>query len=603
MRSRPSYVELMEGILRFGRFRRRWSVFEGLARFTLLGPGVLLAWFFLDWVFELPSWPLVLAFMAAAALTLYAAARWVIRPQFQRIDAEREALVMEAIHGRLDNQIIGSLQLGRDVEEAHRSRGSLGYSPDYVAALVDQAAEAVRREDLCTLLDLSRARKRLRAAGVVAAVSAACLLLAPAAIVQRADRLRDAYAAILDALFPVSWRVRPGDLAVVRGRPVTLEVDVLGARRVEVTLVRADLGGAAESRTPLRLQGGKAAFRVAEAMDSFRYQFEYARRRTPQHRILVGDLPQIRAIHYELAYPAYTGQPPRTLTGRVPKLHGLVGTAVLVSFAATTELHPEMSRVEWQDGTRQSLSITGRYGHFSFTIGRPERATVYLTGVYGRGFEMEQPVSFEVIVQKDDPPAVQALVQSRKMTLLAEEAALFGLHFLAEDDFGVSEVQLNYRIDTVDELLGRSARDGAMPRRIEPPRDRVKGGFLEVFKTLSPPLEPGDRITLTVSAKDNNTETGPSLGRSLPIEIVVVRQDLAGFVEQQYGFDAQSLLGGLKKVQRATNLLIEPIRTVRTEVRQPLERQDVKARVSQETWPRGAEDLVGDYFRLLAGEK
>jgi len=129
--------------------------------------------------------------------------------------------------------------------------------------------------------------------------------------------------------------------------------------------------------------------------------------------------------------------------------------------------------------------------------------------------------------------------------------------------------------------------------------------FPEIFKTLAPPLEPGDRITITVSAKDNNTESaaGPGVGRAAPIEIVIVRPDLGAYVEQQFGFGTDPLLGGLRHVQRATNLLIEAERTAYTEAKSPVDKQDVKSRVGAENWPGGSQDAVGDYFRLLSGEK
>lgn len=603
MTDRPSYIQLNQTIERFGQFRKRWAILEGWSRFALLGPGTLTVWFLLDWAFELPAWPLFVSFLLCVALGAWSAAWYALRAHLRRIRTEQEALLIESLHSRMDNQLIGSLQLGREVAEVERAGRPLGYSQAYVAALIDLTAGNLERSQPLKLVDLTRAKRLVVAGGATAIAILLILAFAPDAVARRAERLKDSYAAVLDTLFPVEMHVRPGDLAVVRGRPIALEVEVRGARRRRVLLIRTDLESRKEERTSLELEGEKASFRLEEARDSFGYRFEYAARKTPEHKILVGDLPQVSAINYELAYPAYTGQPPRTLTGRVPKLHGLVGTGVLVSFAATTDLHPEYSFVEWQDGSKQSLSITGRYGHFSFTIGRPERATIQLTGAYGRGFEMERPIALEIVVQKDEPPVVQALLKTRKLTLLVEEAASFGFHFLAEDDFGVSEVNLDYRIDTIDELLGRPARDGAVQRRIEPPRDRVKGSFTEIFKGLSPTLEPGDRVKLTVSAKDNNTETGPSLGRSLPIEIVVVRPDLAGFIEHQFGFEAHSLLGGLKKVQRATNLLIEPPKTVRTQPKVEFEKHMLKARVGQESWPSGSEDLIGDYFRLLSGEK
>jgi hypothetical protein len=119
---------------------------------------------------------------------------------------------------------------------------------------------------------------------------------------------------------------------------------------------------------------------------------------------------------------------------------------------------------------------------------------------------------------------------------------------------------------------------------------------------LDPPLQPGDRITLALIAKDNNVETGPGSGRSPPVEIVVVRPDLSGFIEQQYGFGGATLLGGLQKVKRTTDLLIEAAKTVRTEVSQPVDKQPLKVRATPETSPGGGSDAMADYFNLLSGE-
>ena len=163
-------------------------------------------------------------------------------------------------------------------------------------------------------------------------------------------------------------------------------------------------------------------------------------------------------------------------------------------------------------------------------------------------------------------------------------------------------MNLEYKIDTVDPLLGRSPREGGVPRRIEPARDLVKGRFADMFKSLDPPLEPGDRITITLTAKDNNTETGPGAGRSPPVEIVVVRPDLAGFVEQQFGFGGAALLGGLQKVKRTTDLLIEASKTVRTETKQAVDKQPLKVGTGSETIPGGGDDAMADYFNLLSGE-
>jgi hypothetical protein len=596
-----SYDALTGAIRGFGGFRKRWAVLEGLAWFVIAGPGSFLAWLLLDWVFRLPAWLLLPSFVAVVGASAYSAVFRLGRALARSVDTAREAIIVESLHGGLDNQLIGSLQLGREVADHRASGRPLGYSAALVGSLVDRTAGAFAGLDARGLVDRGRARRLLRGAGAISLVAVLFLALARGTVADRFSRLGDAYAALLDAIFPVEMRVFPGDIAVLRGRPVTIGVEVTGARRREVRLVRKDLGPGEELADVLSLENEKASLKIPEAQESFAYAFEYGGRKTPEHRVLVGERPKISAINYEIAYPAYTGQPPRTIVGRVPRLHGLAGTSVLVSFAATTELHPERCYVEWRDGSRQPLPVTGRFGDFSFTVDRSDRASIYLTGIYGPGFEMERPLSFDIDVQRDQPPSVTVLLRRKKLTMLAEEAVAFGLRWLAEDDFGIAEASMRYRIEGVDEFLRRPVREGTVPRRFTPPRDRVRGAFLEVFKDVRPPLEPGDKITITISARDNNTESGPGLGKSRPVEIVIVRRDLKGFVEKQFGFGSRALLAGLHRIKRATDLLVEPQKSVRSEKVLDIGKKQLKARVSQETWPGGAEDAVGDYFMLLSG--
>ena len=594
---------LTREIARFGGFRKRWAVLHGLALAVLALPGTLLVWFALDWALKLPAWPLFVLFVLAAGYGLVTAALSLGRPLLRRIEIRHEAQLIESLHGKLDNQLIGSLDLGHEVVDTQAKGKNPGYSVEFVALLIEQTTARLSGLRVVTLVDLKRTKRLLAAAGAVTLVIVLCFVFASSAINDRARRLQDAYATVLDTLFPVTFSVTPGDIAVVRGRPVELAVTAKGARRPDVRLLRTDIATKKPETvtTSLTLDAQKRASLTFPATGSFTYVFEYGGRTTTPHKVLVDDLPEINAINYELAPPAYTGQPARTLTGRLPRIAGLAGTSTLVSFAATTDLHPDLCYVEWADGSKQALSVSGRFAHFGFTLAKPDRATIHLTGLLGKGFEMERPVSFEIAVQPDTPPAVRVTLRNRQLTMLAEDAANFVLDWVAEDDFGVTEVNMDYRIDTVDALLGRAPREGTVPRRIEPARDLVKGRFAEMFKALDPALQPGDRITITLTARDNNTETGPGVGKSLPVEIVIIRPDLSGFVEKQFGFGAPALLGGLQKLKRTTDLLVDPVKTVRTEKPQAVDKQDLKVRAEQDVAPAAGGDASADYFNLLSG--
>ncbi len=625
---------------RFGRFRWRWRLADGWSRFVLLAPGLLLLWGGIDWLAPIAAWPLVFGYAALAGVWLWAAFRYGLRPLLSRIALDREAVTIESLDGSMDNRLIGCLQLGREALAAEAAGKRLGHSLDVVVALVQRTADALRRVNLKKLLDLKTSWRMLTAATVVMVAWAAVAHYGRAEIAARIEHLVDAWATVLDDLFPVEMEVQPGDKAVVRGRPVTLSVKVRGARRDTILLIRTPLadGGrpSTDSRSTalkhdvdpeskvagspdtvaaeineLTILDGVAEFTVPAAEQHFIYQFEYASRRTPPHTILVGDLPEINAINYELAYPAYTGMPSRTIVGRVRRLHALMGTNVLVSFASTTELHPEMCHVEWSDGQVQRITVNGRFGHFPFTVDRPDRAMVRLTGQYGAGFEMESPLSFEVELQRDQRPTIRILgisAEEEEMIVLAGEATSMTIAWLAEDDFGITDVNLQYKVDTVDPLLNRPLREGELPRAFDPPLDRVRGKYQQIFNGLDPPLAPGDRIAITLTAKDNDTENGPNLGRSRTLTMVVVSPDLRGFVgNRDAGFGsgekAAGLLAELERDPRALNLLVSPEKTIRTEPAREMEKKEIQSRVTRESSSPGNEDSVSNYFDLLSGQQ
>lgn len=607
----------------FGAFRKRWAWLNALAWFVILGPGSFLALVAVDALIPLPWYLLLLLFVVAAGWTIFAAIAYALLPLLAHIDIDHEALVLESLHGNLDNQVIGSLQLGREVAEAGSTGKSVGYSVAIASALVARTADNLEKLNLTALVSLKKATRDLSIAGAILVAWLLLVILARPMLANRIERICDAYATLMDLLFPVNMVVTPGDMALVRGMPVSLGVEVAKARRNSVRLIRTDLKSKTITNESFALDPDhKFQLKIAAATESFSYEFEYGGRRSESHKILVGDVPAIAAMETELNFPDYTGMPVRTLIGRLPKIQALKGTSVVMSIVSTVELDPKRSYVQFTDETQPELTVSGRFAHFSFNVDSAKEGTLHLTGSLGKGFEMPDPVSFAVVSQPDFPPTVQLLMSPKTraqgatrtgVPMLVEEAAHFALTAIAEDDFGVDKITLEYKIDMADEHLGsvskRYPAEGEMPFSVEPslnrrrpehrPQDRVKHTFADIFKEL-PPLVPGERVTVNVSATDYNGGVGRS---SPPFVFTVVRPDLASYREGEFGFDTDPLLGGLRKVQRATNLLIEAERTARTEAKAAIEKQEVKSRAGAENWPGGSQDAVGDYFRLLSGEK
>ena len=253
------------------------------------------------------------------------------------------------------------------------------------------------------------------------------------------------------------------------------------------------------------------------------YRFEYGGRIPVEYQVL----PEIESINYELTPPAYTAQPMRILTGRVSKLEGLAKTGVLVKFAASMRLAPKGCWVSWQGGARQAIDINGRFGSFAFAIGKPDRISIHLTGYLGKGFEMESPVSFNIGVQSDKRPTIRILRRERNLVKSPDEMPGFRVPWSAKDDCGIEEVKLHLKVTTIEQLthVGRPKRVKTIVRPIRPTRDRAQGRFEDIFKGISPALALGDQIEIYLTVKDNNTKTGPGVGRSQAIKILLAGRD------------------------------------------------------------------------------
>ena len=598
-----SYRSIEKAVKGFGRYRKRWEVLLSWGRFGSIGIAPILLWVLLDWVFELPLLAVFGTFVVVAIFALVTLLKWVVVPPWRRIRRDHEANVVEELHGKLNNRIIGSLQLGGEVLSEKIDKTSA--STPMVRALVVRTSGILAETKLKSLLDLRRTWKFLGVAMVILAGYGSLGHYAPQVYEDRYNRTIEGYYTLLDLLFPVDFEISPGDLRMVRGDAVELEARVIGARRDEGRLVKIFEETGETTTEVLKLKDEKVSVTLEgdQTAANFRYRFEYANEISQLHLVEVEDRPLIQAINFELEPPEYTGQSMRLITGKVAKLEGLPGTKVLVSFAANTPLDAERTFWETSTGIRDPIEVNGRYGTFQFEIVQNEILSINLTGHFGEGFEMERPQSISIIAQSDEPPSINILTKLSEKELVPGQAAGLPVAWRAEDDFGLSEVRLDYTITSLFEVLNRQDRKGSRVVELDPPRDRARSRFTGIFSGTA--IYPGDKVTITLLARDNRPET-PGVGRSRTIEFVVVGNDLGQFVSgQDFGFrrreESALKLEFAERIGRSTDLLQDPVKTLLTEAKFPLGKHDVAAATRAESVPFGLEELISQYFQLLSG--
>ncbi len=287
-------------------------------------------------------------------------------------------------------------------------------------------------------------------------------------------------------------RVRPGNVEVLRGSTVDVEVEAPG--RTEVTLSWRFAGELVEVRTQA-FDGGMTQFTVPAVTSPVQYWIDApdgARSETfvvtPVDPLFVSDL------SVGLTFPAHTGRVPEEYRGDVPPLSVPVGTRIQIEGRASRPLGDAVLALSDSD-VEVVLEVDGdRFGQ-EWYPGRSGIYTWLFTDDSGAPAESE-PLPLELSLVPDLAPSV-ALVVPGVDTVLALTMKQ-PLAIQVADDYGVSHIELvAYRVD-------------AFGQRGEPVVDRLElggiGGAMArpILDVSEWGLLPGDTIRYLARAVDNS---------------------------------------------------------------------------------------------------
>ncbi len=230
---------------------------------------------------------------------------------------------------------------------------------------------------------------------------------------------------------------------------------------------------------------------------------------------IVGDL------ELELHPPAYTGLPPRRLPASSGDVRVLRGTEILVSARSLVgAVRKAALRVEPDDGkpvtlpaevARREARDTTPVLKGQFTVAGPGAYRFVLSRWTGH---LTEPLGHRIEIEPDLAPRVDLRAPGDPLELAVPRPV--ELAFEAEDDFGVGEVALVYRVGTAPEQ-----RIALTPERPTP--RRAHGRYLWELGALEreAPLPPGVKITYFIEAKDNDAVLGPKTARSRSLTLVL----------------------------------------------------------------------------------
>ena len=196
-------------------------------------------------------------------------------------------------------------------------------------------------------------------------------------------------------------------------------------------------------------------------------------------------------------YPPYTGLLPRTVPGASGEISGPAGTEVVLK----TRSDREVERAELLvDGKRLPLRVSNRRDlEGSLVLDRPG---TYAIAFYRGSREIARGPDTPIHVEVDQPPKVS--ITSPAEDLEVDPGQKVTVKFEAGDDYGLSNLELVYR-------LPGNPKEVHVPLKREEGR-RTRGQHLWDLGTVK--LAPGDRVSYSITATDNDEVSGKKTGAS-----------------------------------------------------------------------------------------
>ncbi|MFY9571289.1 MAG: DUF4175 family protein, partial [Blastocatellia bacterium] len=420
----------------------------------------------------------LLPFIAAVT----AAWLFIIRPLRTRVDETRLARLIEE-KCQLEDRLVTAVEYSENPREA---------SPAIVGRLIDDASRRSSSVDLKQVVDPRAAYAYGAAAALILLALIGAFLIGPKPV---SNGLAALYSTNDDTVSASSMfiTVSPGTARVPRGSDQKLKATLAGfdssIAQVFVRKVGSD-NWVAHIMEPAK-NNDEFQFVIFNIQDSVTYYVESKDIRSAEFSLEVADLPFVKQIDLVLNFPAYTRLASKKIEngGEVATLKGTV-----VQVIASLSANAKAARIVISDGTKVDMAPVDE-GHFAgqFTVKQNGTYRIELTSEGGERYNGSN--EYDITVLEDHTPTVVIDKPGRDMKVSSIQEVFTQVR--AEDDYGVSSVELYYSVNGGEEKkvqLQDLKSDAA---------HTLSGAhtfFLEEYG-----LQPGDFISYYAKARDNSS--------------------------------------------------------------------------------------------------
>lgn len=294
--------------------------------------------------------------------------------------------------------------------------------------------------------------------------------------------------------------VEPGDARVRRGQNQIIVAKVRRAGPV----ARLRWRSAGEPWVEAEMAPGRApevhSFQISDIESPVEYEVRWERISSPVYRLSVWEPPRVEAIDLNYRYPEYLGLPPREVAGG-GNIAAVQGTEVDIRVASNKEL--KRAALVFESGRELPLQREDKTHWVGMLkLERDDRYHVELID----SEDEANPVlrSYDVLARPDAPPTIQIRFPRGDSDATALDEVPF--EFQVEDDFGLSDYGLEYRIGG-----GEPVRVSLRSADVEgESQGEATGHHALALENLG--LEAGDLVTWAAWATDRRPGRQPYEG-------------------------------------------------------------------------------------------
>ncbi len=360
-----------------------------------------------------------------------------------------------------------------------------------------------------------------------------------------------------------SFSVVPGDTTIIKGESIDIRVNYRGPALKNCYLLIK--GKTQQHKTELSLNQGIYRTTLKNILRPLSYQIIgepliakgiEGSLSSSVFRVNLVTLPMIHTLDITLNPPRYTQMGAVTLERNIGDISALMGTGVRIRAVSDKILAKAGIAFSW--GDTLPLRVRDRIVTGGFTVRREGSYKFVLQDT--AGYKNRNPIVYQISVLKDYPPLAEIVKPGEDIELPLD--AQLPVTIEARDDFGISAIQLFYRIikpHLTEDTLWQSIN----LKLLQPNEKQQSLTIILDFNEF--PLAFGDQLKYYALAKDNNRINGPGIGKS---RIYFVRFPSVEEIFQTVDDVQQEKVEDLKDVTKEAKELKKSLKQLERELKQ-----------------------------------